>query len=204
MSALLNFLVGSVVTAGGGGISYDLVEENADGTGTPSGWVDSGSPNWDYTTTVLQGTHSVLCSVSTSSYKSFASQSTVYGYTLFRIPTSLPAAVTTFGAFRATDLSARALFRVNASGQVTIFANGSDSTACVATMSANTTYHVWWSFTASGTCTVAFSTDGTRPTSGDNFTSKTGGAGTVERYYINPIAIYDRMLASTTQIGNSP
>lgn len=204
MSALLNFLIGSVSTAGGGGVTYDLVDESAEGTGTPSGWTNGGSPNWDYTTTILQGTHSVLCGSGATSYYTFASQSTAYGYCLFRIPTSLPGSVTTYCGFRASDTSARASVRVNASGQVTIFANGSDSTACVATMSANTTYHVWWSYTASGTCTVAFSTDGVRPTSGDNFTSKTGGAGTCERYVINPIAIYDRMLASTSQIGNSP
>lgn len=204
MSALLNFLIGSVSTAGGGGVTYDLVDESAEGTGTPSGWTDAGSPNWDYTTTILQGTHSLLCGGGSSSYKTFASQSTAYGYCLLRIPTSLPGSVTTYCGFRASDASTRAVVRVNASGQVTIFADGSDSPACVATMSANTTYHVWWQFTASGTCSVAFSTDGTRPTSGDNYTYKTGGAGTCERYVVNPVAIYDRMLASTSQIGNSP
>lgn len=202
MSALFQVFFGA--HAGAAAASYDLVEENCDGTGTPSGWVDSGTPNWDYTTTILQGTQSVLCASGQSSYKTFSTQSTAYGYCLMRIPTSLPGSVNTYCGFRASDGSARALVRVDASGNVTMFANGSDSTACVTQMTANTTYHVWWSFTASGTCTVAFSTDGTKPTSGNNFTSKTGGTGTVERYIINNIAIFDRMLASTTAIGNSP
>lgn len=200
MSALFQTIFGAHASAAA---SYDLVEENCDGTGTPSGWVDSGTPNWDYTTTILQGTHSVLCGSGTSTYKTFATQSTAYGYCLLRVPT-LPASVSTVCGFRATDTSARALVRVDASGNVTIFANGSDSSACVTTMAANTTYHVWWSFTASGTCSVAFSTDGTKPTSGNNFTSKTGGTGTVERYILNSTTIFDRLLASTTAIGNSP
>lgn len=202
MSALFQTIFGAHASAAAA--SYDLVEENCEGTGTPSGWTDSGSPNWDYTTTILQGAQSVLCSSGQSSYDTFATQSTAYGYCLMRIPTSLPASVNTYCGFRASDGSARALVRVDASGNVTIFANGSDSPACVTTMAANTTYHVWWNFTASGTCSVAFSTDGTKPTSGNNYTFKTGGAGTVERYIINNVAIFDRLLASTTAIGNSP
>lgn len=202
MSALFQVFFGAHASAAAA--SYDLVEENCEGTGTPSGWTDSGGPNWDYTTAILQGTQSVLCSSGQSSYKTFTGSTTVHAYSLFRIPTALPGSTTTYTAIRDSLGNPLATFRVNSSGQMIVFANGSESTPTVDSLSANTTYHVWYLFTSGGTCSVAFSTDGTKPTSGNAYTSKTGGSGTAARLQINSVAIYDRILASTTSIGNSP
>lgn len=203
MSALFQVFFGA--HAGAAAASYDLVEENCEGTGTPSGWTNSGSPNWDYTTVVLQGTESVLCSSGASSYKTFTGNTTVHAYCKFRIPTSLPGSTSTFLAIRDSGGSALALMRVNATGNLGVFANGSDSASfTVDAISANTDYHAWLTFTSAGTCSIAFSTDGTKPTSGNAYTSKTGGSGTAARLQINAVAIYDRILASTTSIGNSP
>jgi hypothetical protein len=37
-----------------------LIDENCEGTGTPSGWSNAVSPEWDYTTTVLAGSQSLF------------------------------------------------------------------------------------------------------------------------------------------------
>ena len=203
MSALFQVFFGAHASAAAA--SYDLVEENCEGVGTPSGWTNSGSPNWDYTATVLQGSESCLQTAGSSSYDTFTAVGTAYGYALIRVGT-LPGSTITICGFRATDDSARALVRMNTSGQISIFANGSDSSFTVDSMSTGVTYHLWWNFIASGACDVGFSTDGTKPTSGNKFVTKTGGSGTVGRYsiYGTTNVIFDRMLASTTAIGNSP
>lgn len=190
--------------AAGGGLSY-LIEENCEGTGTPSGWTDSGSFNWDYTATVLQGSHSCINSGGSSTFYTFAGQTTVYGYCLIRV-VSLPASANTLLGFRDSAGNPLGLARVNATGNIAIFANGSDSTFTTDAISAGTTSHLWFSFVSGGTCTVEFSTDGTRTGSGNKFTSKTGGSGTAARYAIagNVSLIADRLLADDVQIGNSP
>lgn len=192
-----------------GAPSY-LLEENADGTGTPSGWTDASGSNWDYTATILQGTQSWSGSDGGNSWKAFTAQTTVEAYALVRL-VAYPTATGSYLSIRDSSGTALAIFRVGTSGAVTVYANGLDSSAAVGTISTGTTYHVWLRFVSSGTCTVAFSTDGTRPTSGDNFISRTGASGTAERVYINaPTAasslntIYDRILVLNGTIGNSP
>lgn len=186
---------------------YDLVEENCEGSGTPSGWTDTGTPNWDYTVSVGEGSHSVLCSSGQSSYKTFAGNTTVHAHVLFRIPNSMPGATVTLAAIRDSGGSALALLRVNATGNVAVYANGSDSTFTVDAVAHSTWYHGWITFVSGGTCTAAFASQasgGTKPTSGNAFASKTGGTGTAARLQINSATIYDRILASTTAIGNNP
>jgi len=185
-----------------------IVNETCEGTGTPSGWTDANAPNWDYTTTALQGSQSLnLTASSISSYKTFTDASSLDVYFLFRTDT-LPGSASSMAALRTSADSALCIFRVNATGQVTVFANGADSTACATTMSINTTYHVWLTWNASGTCSVAFSTDGVRPTSGNQFTSKTGGSGNAGRLRFGTgasgVTIYDRILVLAGTIGNNP
>lgn len=186
------------------GITY-LLEENCEGTGTPAGWTDSGSPNWDSTATVLQGAQSFVNSGGSSTFYTFAGHTTVYGYCLIRVA-SLPGSTVTMIGFRDGTGAALGLVRMNTAGNVSIFANGSDSTFTTDAMSTGVTYHLWFSFSSSGTCTVEFSTDGTRAGSGDKFTSKTGGSGTAARYAIagTPSFVADRFLADNVQIGNNP
>lgn len=183
----------------------NLVNENCEGSSTPSGWTDSPAVTWGFTTSPapLQGVKSVQTSAGGSTIFAFAAQSSADGYCLLNLAV-LPGGVTTIAGFRSTG-SAVCLVRVNATGQVTLFANGSDSTACVTTMSANTTYSVWWHFLSGGTCTVAFSTNGIRPLSGNNFTSKTGAASTVNQYQLTyGSSIFDRLVADTGTIPDNP
>jgi hypothetical protein len=197
------------VTASSPPVTY-LVEENCEGTGTPSGWTDSGTVNWDYTTTALQGTQSrAVPSGGDFSNYTIADQSTVEFYCQFQFHV-LPNVRGTMAALRTSGDSAVCLFRLGTDGTVSVYADGSDSTATVGAMSVDTKYHVWMRFVSGGTCTIAFSTDGTRPTSGNNFTSKTGGvanAGLVRLQGITETGantIWDRILVLDGAIGSNP
>ncbi len=67
-----------------------LVQEDAEGTGSPTGWVNNGTPNWDYTTTVLEGTQSWAASVNgDTSFIPFAPQTDCWVYLLEQQPTVL-------------------------------------------------------------------------------------------------------------------
>lgn len=196
-------LLTPIASGGGGGFTGNLVDENCEGTGTPSGWTDSSSPNWDYTTTVLQGSQSLLCN-SSSTYYTHSAQTTVEYYSLIRF-LALPGSVSSVFSSRTSAGGSLAIFRVSNTGAVTVFANGSDSTACVNTMTTGVTYHVWLRYVSGGTCSVEFSTDGVRSGSGDGYTSKTGGTGNAERYQQDSIQhIADRLIADTGTIPSNP
>jgi hypothetical protein len=84
---------------------------------------------------------------------------------------------------------------------------GSDSTAGI--MAMGVTNHVWGSCLANGVATVAFSTDGIRPTAGNNFKQIANGTGTngVTRFLLAGASgeyIFDHFRVATTQIGDNP
>lgn len=201
MSALFQIIAGSHA---GSSAAYDLFEENCEGTGTPSGWSGTGA-NWDYTTTVLQGAQSLSMSGTGTTQYDFADQATAEAYCLIQVP-SIPASSKNLFGLRNVS-SPQATVQINSSGQLGVYANGSLSTVTTDALTAGVTYHCWLRFNASSTCSIAFSTDGVRPSSGNKFTSKTGGSGIVNRFTVNGdinTTIFDRMIGSTTAIGNSP
>jgi hypothetical protein len=198
---------------GGGGVTY-LVNENFETliTGYDSGltWTPANSPNPAYTTTVLLGTQSLFCPATATTYASFTGVTTIEAYCLFRI-SALPGSVQSCLAFRDSSGNAAGIFRINATGNISIFANASDSTFTTDAMSAVTTYHVWIRVVSGGTCSVEFSTDGVRVGSGNKYTSKTGATITPGRIQANGpagvSAIYDRILvkdATSTPISSNP
>lgn len=74
-------------TSGGGGDpgSPYLVSEDVDGSGTPAGWTNAGSPNWDYTTSPIVGAQSLLCSSELNTTTiSFTPASTVWVFCRIR------------------------------------------------------------------------------------------------------------------------
>jgi len=71
-----------------------LVEENFEGTGTPSGWIPIGTVDFDYTTTVLQGVQSCYLD-GTSAWAAIllpgiSPQSECWVYFLLQPPLELP------------------------------------------------------------------------------------------------------------------
>lgn len=184
--------------AGGGGFTADLFDEDCEGTGLPSGW--TGTANWDYTTTVIEGTKSLLCNGTDTSYA--ISETTVETYCLLRF-LAIPGGTSSIFSVRGSSIGA--IFRINSSGAVSCYANGSDSTATVSTMTTGVNYHCWLRFVSGGTCSAAFSTDGTRPTSGNNYASKTGLSTTatiIRHETIQHIA--DRIIGHTGTIPSNP
>lgn len=82
--------MGGAVASAPAGVTY-LVEENCEGTGTPSGWKDAGTVDWDYTTTVLRGSQSLAINGDYSnSIVSYSAQSQLGIFFRFRCD-SLPA-----------------------------------------------------------------------------------------------------------------
>jgi len=88
---------------------------------------------------------------------------------------------------------------------------GTASTPSVGTMALNTTYHCWLYFKNDGHASFGFSTDGVRPTTGNNFTSMTNGEETGSIEGLSPwvsiasvVFYYDDIRISATQIGDNP
>lgn len=212
-------VVGRPLAGGGGGPSY-LLEENFDGAGTPSGWTTAtGTPNYDYTTTILQGTQSLALDGTSADAgaisPSFTAPSTIYGYCLFRF-SAIPSSSREFMRLRNSTTVVARVF-ITSSGNLQ-FRHGATTYSTVSTMSINTTYHIWYDYAAgsgaNGVSSIGFSTDGTRPTSGNAFASNSAGAGTLNIDNLSPftdfasangyLGIFDRILADDVQIGNSP
>ena len=106
--------------------------------------------------------------------------------------------------------------RRNSDGTVRI-TQGAATATTVGTLDEDTTYHVWWYYNDDsgpddGIARVAFSTDGTKPTSGDNFAEATGGTQTVDvdNIEIGNITsgiedkIMDKVRTDDEDIGSNP
>lgn len=121
-----------------------------------------------------------------------------------------PAANSTIISLRNTSGPVCALRAVATSRAIACYADGSDSTATVGTMDVGEVYHCWMTWNSGGVCSVAFSPldTPTKPTTGDNFTSKTGATvsdisllrigGTGTRFRIDDIVLRN------TPITNDP
>jgi len=182
---------------------YDILSENCEGTGTPADWTDvGGAVNWDYTTVVLEGTHSLRIS-SGSTQKTVGTRTTSHWGMLIQL-SSYPASTATAWGVRAADQTPRALFRVNTSGQVAVYTNNgtaADSAFTTDAIPLNTPIWCFLTHVENGTSTAAWSTDGSKPTSGSKFASRTSTAGTVGMITIGASGFtYDKIRGSTSPI----
>ena len=186
-----------------------------------AGWSSQGTVNPNYTTTVLEGTQSCFFDANADNAildHTFTSQTTVYVYLMWRTAVAFPGNSMIFMIGNVSETECfRAYVKSGGGGGLVYFdSNGVTSSEAVTVLSTNTTYHFWSSYTkgtgANAAVTLAFSTDGVRPTSGNNYISMTNGGGAVNaewlRLRLEPNtgwnAIYDRILVSTTQLGNNP
>jgi hypothetical protein len=202
-----------------------LLRQNFEGTGYDNGetWTEtlnSGTVDEDYTTTVLSGSESLLLtdaafSLCTDASPTWASQTVTYGYFQYR-QASIPAAAGAMMFIRSAANTRVSLEELN-NGRLRFYGNvGGTGTAAspVTPISNNTLWHIWWSvdFTASPeTITIALSTDGVRPTSGDGFATSASDitAGGVNALTVTPTrnsidTIFDRILVDDVQIGDNP
>jgi len=202
-----------------------LINQNFEGTGYDNSetWTTSvGTPEPDYTGVVLLGSQSLRSTVNGEAERAradFTGADTLYGYLLFRREGINPVGDRLFFELTINGSTTRALtLSVTSTGQLKVGdLSGSHTGTTVSTMSTGTTYHIWWSYTkgtgsnAAGTC--AFSTDGTKPTSGNNFEDFTTGTSTVQggRVWLgytstnsNADFIYDKVLIDDVDIGSNP
>lgn len=157
-------------------VSY-VVNQDFEGTGYDNGesWTESGTPDEDYTTTVKVGSHALDCSGAEYTEITVAdSDDYTFEFWFYR-PSSLPGSTYTLAGIRTSGGAAVHLVRINSSGALSVYTNGSDSTFTTATISADTWYRVRAIWSDSGTCSVEFNETGTFDGSGTDYTSKTGG-----------------------------
>lgn len=198
--------------AAGGGPSY-LVTEDCEGTGTPSGWTDLGTPiDWDYTT-AIEGSQSLRLNDDNarSTSPTFSATGDLWVYWKFRAAN--------------LDFNGISVFLVGPDVEIQIFGAGDNdvrvsgsvnSSLTVTKLAVDTTYEFWVHYVkgsgANALCSVAFSTDGSKPTSGDAFTSITTGTETTDVTAIRwtnegggaQDFRYDKMRADDANIGTSP
>ncbi len=193
-----------------------LVNESCEGTGTPAGWTNVGSPNWDYSAVPLADAQSVYMATAGASVRSridWADLTEVFVYFLLRFTngTGPAAGSVALGAVSENGSAASRLALTVSSAERLAF--GGSPTA---TISVDTTYHVWLRYKqgtgANAEGEIGFSTDGVRPTSGTNWavtlvSSLTNLGG---RLWLGPSAatlgydvIFDNIRVAATQIGDN-
>lgn len=177
-----------------GGLAGDILEETFEANEYDNTWTElfSQNPNGNTSTSGLglQGAECVYLDGSTTDQGiefSMGTQAELYVRFRYRpdtIPTYNDANILYFSNTSGGAGTRRFALRFNSNGTLETVATSTASTATVGAMSADTTYYVWFHFRNSDRlCEVGFSTDTTRPTTGDNYTSvNLGTAGTSPAY----------------------
>jgi hypothetical protein len=166
-----------------------LIKQDFEGAGYDNSetWTESGTGtiDEDYTGVVLSGSQSLRLNVSAQTARTisptFSGQTDCWVYFLFR-----PATATASGTPSICDLRSGSTFvsrvSTDTAGKLTVRNGTSGGVTTVGGMTAGVTYHVWMHYTAgsgaNGVSAVAFSTDGVRPTGGNNFAQHTSGNAT--------------------------
>jgi len=188
----------------GGGVSL-LLEEDAEGTGTPSGWTNGGTPDWDYTTTVLAGSESLSTSNgSHSTSNTSLSESELHGFFLYR--TNSIANTPYVVAINGTGIYAR----LRSAGSWRIY-DSSGTLATGGSGAADTTYYIWFRYVAGTGADGIFewyvSTSGTKPgaptisSSSHNSTANATGVN-FDSNAASTISIWDNIKLDSSAIGD--
>lgn len=202
-------------------VSY-TVKQDFEGAGYDNSetWTEAGTgtKNEDYTATVLVGTESLNLAFvgqnGTTSITLAADQGSAWVY--FQVHfLVLPATGKIF--FRLTDSAAANPLTVeNLTGNLLRMRVGSSVVTLVDAITTGVTYHVWVKY-IKGTGSdaqgeLAVSTDGTKPTSGNWFTSTSSGTSTtdVNKLFFGTAntstwdAIFDKIRCDDVAIGDNP
>lgn len=126
-----------------------LISENFEGTGTPSGWSVSGSPNFDETGTVLDGAQSLsfdATSTSPAAYKSYTGQSSVTYFFDFQFHAA-PGSTKRFIEFDTSGFSSMAYLGLTSARKLNLEPVGGTQVASTAVLAVDTHYRVWITFT---------------------------------------------------------
>ncbi len=199
-----------------------IVKQTFEGTGyaNSEAWnLSVGTVNSDYTGVVLAGSQSLLANLDDAAGRirlDFTGADDLWGYFLFRREGGNPGGDRLL--FEITNnggTSQQFGIFVTTTGALRVF--GGTSATTVSTTSVGTTYHIWWRYTkgtgSNAVAQVAFSTDGTEPTSGNAFASVTNGTSTTQggRVWVGYSStnagadfIYDNVLIDDADISSNP
>lgn len=216
---------GLLLNRGASDACSSCTNETFEGTGyAVAGWTESGdTADEDYTTAPapLAGSQSLVIrnAAFATAFASIDMPSSGEGWMRFKVCFTNTIVDTWFVAYFLNNAGGGlASLRIN-SGGLRVEAGGAPSATTVATLSAGTTYNVWFHYAkgsgANAVADVGFSTSSVRPTSGDNFAQVTTGTSTADtlEWWLGggdatfggayAGAIYDSVSFSTTgAIGN--
>jgi glucose/arabinose dehydrogenase len=198
-----------VLTVNSGGAPTYLFSEGFEGTGYEnSGWSEAGTPNEDYTTSVLHGAQSLNCVGAQYLWRTFRYADSFNLY--FRIRWNAWADYSNIIAW--DDIGWSTVGGIWADDNRISIAHGSAYAVGTTSIAVNTTYHVWaeWARGSgnNGTMKLYVSGDGIKPgTPEASITIGTGGG--TERMYMGPFAagpnvVFDRILVDDVPIGSNP
>lgn len=206
-----------------------IVEENFEQTGAPTSWAvtGTGTTDWDYTTAPapLQGAQSVRVTTTTQIVRlestNFAAMSELWVYGMVR-PVTFAASTRNFICVENEGGGTGPGIVRNSNGTFEADHGGASATT-VGTMAAGTTYHWWihWKAdvaggSADGQISFAFSTDGVRPTGGNNFCETLVGSSSStgiraiaigiapDDSNVSQEIIWDKIRVDNVQIGDNP
>lgn len=202
------------------GTSY-LFEEDFETPGYENSWTEAGTGTLDeaYSTSgLLDGAYCLRMAASAQTPRTTSSnwtaQADMWYYTLVR-PVTLPSATMTLLTLQATTTECLRI-RLDPAGTLKVRAGGGTENTTVSAMSAGTSYHVWCRFTggtgSNAFGSVAFSTGGVRPTSGNQYRETTNGTATNDcnnvRLGVTSSGtfelLYDKIRVSASTIGDNP
>lgn len=189
-----------------------LVCQNLEGTGYDNSetWVeDVGTPNEDYTTTVLRGSQSLFITEGNTVYFDLTASSEVYIHFRIRFTTDPAGDVEVMKLWNSAFSTIFTFSRADT--EIAVIHHGSDTTTTTATLAANTAYHLWIHYAkgtgANGVHDIRISTTATMPVSAD--ASSSSGVSTTDADYLafksaagsGLSYIVDQILVKTTSIG---
>ncbi|HEY2711363.1 MAG TPA: glycoside hydrolase [Chthoniobacterales bacterium] len=197
----------------------DPVSENCNGTGTPTGWTNTGTGvNWDRTSNPppLEGTQSLFISGSgvggNSTKVDFGDQAEVWVFFKLAVTGSAPATAATIAGLSANGGTITELLQVTPFGKLSF--GGAQTSA---SLTLNTTNNVWLHYRkgtgSNGIVEVAFSTSETKPTSGSTYyAASTSYTGTNEagRLFLGTTAsttinmVFDKIRVDNSEIRSNP
>lgn len=200
-----------------------LLQEDFEGTGTPTNWTPTGTVDFDYSAAAIDGAQSLRINPTSAIARVRLDLTTTYSelylYYKFRVETQAASNFTVCQFYDGANSVVLGQIRFATGQKLQSRFGGVTGSTTVATYDLSTTYHVWvhvvQSSGSDGLCECGFSSDGIRPTSGDNYCTTTTGTATETMRYIysgsivagasatNDLII-DRYRVSQTLIGDNP
>jgi hypothetical protein len=190
-----------------------IINEDCEGANAPSGWFDNMTPDWDNTdATVLAGSQQWYKSTGSDarSYFEFSDGDSFTAVLMFKIADATPANVRSLCGWRDSTGATLAVARLNTTGTLAIYTDGSNSTATTDALSDNTAYYIKMRWTEAGTASIEFATSFAFTGSGTKYTSKSTSFTTTDctRFYLGTTTgttdawYFDNIQMSASDIPN--